>query len=510
MPGFVNAHSHLEYAVYAGLRRRARRSRPGSRSTSSARRGIGFDEMVAIARAGAADCLRSGITTTADYSFAGAAAPACADARPARDRLPRGLRAATRERRRWRSSSERARASRARSRSTFGSGSRRTRRTPSRADVWEACAALGLPVGTHLAESRGRARVARRTAPGRWPRSRHLLVEPTGETGTRARSPGAACSARTTSPRTASTSTRTRSRCSPSTASGSRTVRARTRCSAAGSRRSPSCAPPTARVGLGTDSPASTPSFDMFDELRTALIARARARSSARTRSRPGRGARARDARLGPRARASTAEIGSLVPGKRADLAVVSLAGSPYLPWEDPAAAVVLGGAPSRVLLTLVEGQPRYRRGGTEWHELTDAASRARSRLLHRPTLRERLRRHRRSLLPAPPRAGEVDVRLPRARLRRRLRRLRRRLRRPAAGVADIIGVGGGGAGQPSVDDARERLAENPDDAQALRDLATALQTDGQADEAIVPLEQYVALRAEGRGRAARARRAST
>ncbi len=77
-------------------------------------------------------------------------------------------------------------------------------------------------------------------------------------------------------------------------------------------------------------------------------------------------------------------EIGSLGPGKRADLAVVSLAGSPYLPWEDPAAAVVFGGSPDRVLLTLVDGEERYRKGGFGWHELRRSASAARARLLHR------------------------------------------------------------------------------------------------------------------------------
>ena len=62
-------------------------------------------------------------------------------------------------------------------------------------------------------------------------------------------------------------------------------------------------------------------------------------------------------------------------------------------------------------------------------------------------------------------------------------------------GIADVLGVGGGGSGQPSVDDAREKLDEKPNDPVALRELATALQTEGQADDAILPLEQYVALR---------------
>ena len=75
-------------------------------------------------------------------------------------------------------------------------------------------------------------------------------------------------------------------------------------------------------------------------------------------------------------------EVGSLAPGKRADLAVVSLSGSPYLPWEDPAAAVVFGGSPERVLVTVVDGEERYRKGGMAWHELRHAAAEARRRLL--------------------------------------------------------------------------------------------------------------------------------
>src|SRR5216117_3103337 len=94
-----------------------------------------------------------------------------------------------------------------------------------------------------------------------------------------------------------------------------------------------------ARAGVGTDSPASAPSFDFFEELRSAVLS-ARARAG-----RPDVLSATEALELGTlgsaRALRLDAEIGSLVPGKRADLAVVSLAQTPYVPWEDPAAAIV-------------------------------------------------------------------------------------------------------------------------------------------------------------------------
>jgi 5-methylthioadenosine/S-adenosylhomocysteine deaminase len=137
------------------------------------------------------------------------------------------------------------------------------------------------------------------------------------------------------------------------------------------------------RVGIGTDSPASAPSFDFFDELRAVvLLARLRAR-------RPDALLAGQALELGTlgsaRALGLEAEVGSLAPGKRADLTVVSLEGSPYHPWEDPAAAVVFGGSPARVITTLVDGEARYERGGFEWHELQRRAASARSRMLAAP-----------------------------------------------------------------------------------------------------------------------------
>ena len=135
-------------------------------------------------------------------------------------------------------------------------------------------------------------------------------------------------------------------------------------------------------VGLGTDSPASVPSFDMFDELRTAVIV-------ARARGRRPDALLATDAlelatRGAARALRLDAQVGTLEPGKRADLAVVSLAGSPYHPVEDPAASVVFGGSPERVLETIVDGRTRYRseERGLQWQEAHSTSSAARARML--------------------------------------------------------------------------------------------------------------------------------
>jgi 5-methylthioadenosine/S-adenosylhomocysteine deaminase len=115
------------------------------------------------------------------------------------------------------------------------------------------------------------------------------------------------------------------------------------------------------RVGLGTDSPASALSFDMWDEMRSAvMLARAAsARADALTAAQV-----LRLATLGgAEALGLAAETGSLRPGKAADVTVLDLTGSPFLPADVPEAAVVYGGSPERVTVTLVEGRIRYRRG---------------------------------------------------------------------------------------------------------------------------------------------------
>lgn len=381
VPGLVNAHSHLEYAVYAGFGDGLAFA-PWLALHIERKHRIDWDAMLAIARLGAAECLRSGITTTADYSYSGAAARACSEL---------GLRAIVflevfgSDPNDVLGQFERTRA---RVEDTF-SESVRLGISPHApytvsVDAWEACADLGLPIGTHLAES---------AAEGEWlvhgkgPMAavEQLLVRPTGETGTRTLAGRALLDSLTIAAHCVHVAPEELellveagvgiAHCPRSNALLGCGIAPLSAFRAAG-----------AGVGIGTDSPASTPSFDAFEELRAALMA-------ARAREQRPDALSAADAlelaTLGSaRALGLEAEIGSLEPGKRADLAVVSLADSQLVPWEDPAAAVVLGGAPARVLLTVVDGIPRYRKGGTEWHELTAAASHARSRLLGRAATR--------------------------------------------------------------------------------------------------------------------------
>ena len=374
LPGFVNAHSHLEYAVYPGFAdgepferwiavhmERKRRLEPG--------------DALAIARLGAAECLASGMTTVGDASFSGAAAPAC-------DEL--GLRAIVHL-------------------EVFGdSGAIEEQFEPKRAEVEEhlsdrvrlgvsphapytvstelyrAALGLGLPVSTHLAESAAEQEWLR-GGTDTWAELAPFLAEPPGETAVRHLAAEGLLSPRMTAAHCVQVDAEeiallaehdvSVAHCPRSNAMLGCGIAPLADLLAAG-----------VRVGIGTDSPASTPSFDMFAELRAAvLFARARERRPDALSAKNALEA----ATLGSASALGLAdEIGTLAPGKRADLTVVSLAGSPYLPWEDPAAAVVFGGSPGRVERTIVDGDDRYRKGGMAWQSLRLEAAQARGRMV--------------------------------------------------------------------------------------------------------------------------------
>jgi cytosine/adenosine deaminase-related metal-dependent hydrolase len=65
-PGLVNAHSHLEYAVYGGFGDGLGDFADWIMLHVQRKGRIGWEEYVDIARLGAAECLASGVTTVGD------------------------------------------------------------------------------------------------------------------------------------------------------------------------------------------------------------------------------------------------------------------------------------------------------------------------------------------------------------------------------------------------------------------------------------------------------------
>jgi cytosine/adenosine deaminase-related metal-dependent hydrolase len=245
-------------------------------------------------------------------------------------------------------------------------------------DLYRASAGLGLPIATHLAESAAETEWLR-TGTGPWSAISEFLVEPLGTTGIRALADAGLLGPHVLAAHCVQADAEeigllaahdvAVAHCPRSNALLGCGIAPVAHLRAAG-----------IRVCIATDSPASTPSFDMFDEMRAAVYA-------ARARERRPDALTAADALElatlgGARALGVDDERGSIAPGKQADLTILSLSGSPLVPWEDPVTATVLGGSPGRVLATLVSGQTRYEKGGETWLELIDAARSARDLLL--------------------------------------------------------------------------------------------------------------------------------
>jgi cytosine/adenosine deaminase-related metal-dependent hydrolase len=372
VPGLVNAHSHLEYAVYAGFGD-ALAFGPWIRTHVDRKERLDADAMLAVARRGVLDSLSAGITTTADYSFAGAAALAAVEL---------GLRAIVylevfspdpaEARRQWEEKRPRVEET-----DLVRIGISPHAPYTCSLETYRWSLSLGIPVGTHLAESANEDEWLQHGT-GPLEDIRPVLIPPTGKRAVPSIEPvlgpdllcahcvelepsDVALLAQRGVPV---------AHCPRSNALLGCGIAPLAELRAAG-----------VAVGLGTDSPASTPSFDMFEEMRTAIfMARARERQAGALTAEEALRLATIDA---ARALRLDDRVGTLTPGKRADLAVVSLAGSPYHPVEDPAAAVVFGGSPDRVLETVVDGITRYREKDSEkWREVRNIASVARQRML--------------------------------------------------------------------------------------------------------------------------------
>ncbi len=113
------------------------------------------------------------------------------------------------------------------------------------------------------------------------------------------------------------------------------------------------------RVGLGTDSPASSNIMDMFDEMRTMLFLH---RAVERDVGVLDAQKCVRIATLGGAEALGMDEyIGSLEPGKYADFIAVDVASSHFAPIDDPYSALVYGANQDDVLLTVVGGETLFR-----------------------------------------------------------------------------------------------------------------------------------------------------
>jgi cytosine/adenosine deaminase-related metal-dependent hydrolase len=373
LPGFVDAHTHLEYASYAGFGDGLSFG-PWIALHVERKGRLDLEDMETIARLGALECLRSGITTVGDCSFVGAAATACADVglegviylevfgdapqierfHELRDRVADGLPESVRV------------------------GVSPHAPYTVTLDLYRACDELGLPVATHLAESEAENEFLR-TGGGDWEAFAHMLVPPVGTTGIRALAEAGLLGPRVLAAHCVQADKEEIELLATHDVAVAHCPRSNAYlgCGLAPLRELREAG---IRVCIATDSPASTPSFDMFDEMRAAVAA-ARARER-RTDALTAAEALELATLGGARALGLDVDRGSLTPGKRADLTILSLAETPWLPWEDPVTATVLGGAPERVVATLVSGQPRYEKGGKTWLELIDAAHSARERLL--------------------------------------------------------------------------------------------------------------------------------
>ena len=321
LPGFVNAHSHIEYAVYAGFGD-GLPFVPWIGMHVQRKEALDFDDMVAIATVGAHESLRSGITTIGDCSFSGAAALAAAAT---------GLRALVYLEVFGRDASALERFHELRHVVEPVLSDRvRVGVSPHAPVHLHARGVRGLrraraAAGHAFRRERGRARLARRRGRRLEP-ARRLLVPPPGETGIRLLAgagllgPGLMAA-----------------HCVHVDAEEIALLAAAgvgvAHCPRSNGYLGCGVAPVRelldggVQISIATDSPASTPSLDLFEEIRTAIVAaRARAR-------RPDALTAAQALELatlgGARVLGLDDRLGSLVPGKQADLTVISLAGSP-------------------------------------------------------------------------------------------------------------------------------------------------------------------------------------
>jgi 5-methylthioadenosine/S-adenosylhomocysteine deaminase len=107
-------------------------------------------------------------------------------------------------------------------------------------------------------------------------------------------------------------------------------------------------------VSLGADGAACNNRLDMFDEMRLAAVLQAVRRGPGIL---PARDVLWMATRNGARTLNLDSEIGSIEPGKRADLIVIDRERPHLAPGPDPYSAIVYAARGSDVRTTIVDGQ---------------------------------------------------------------------------------------------------------------------------------------------------------
>jgi 5-methylthioadenosine/S-adenosylhomocysteine deaminase len=380
-PGLVNLHAHIEYAAYSGL---GDGLAFGPWIAAHTRRTwhLGGEGLDAMAQLGAAECLRSGVTTLVDAAYAGASVRACSAL---------GLRAIVAVEAFGGDDADAAAVTRQleeRVAALADEAGPRVELAISPHAPFTVGLALftemvalarsrGMRVVTHLGESRheldalveGTGVLARSVAPF----GRHPILE-LGERGLLGPETVVAHAVHVGDEEIAALAATGAAvaHCPRSNALLGCGVAPLARLRAAG-----------IRVGLGTDSPSSALSLDMFDELRAALML---ARASAGDPEALSTAGVLQMATLDGARALGLVDRGALAPGLLADFIAVRLDGTPFWPCDDPVSAFVLGGSPSLVTLVAIGGDVLYGVDSTAFERALPAAAAARTRLIEAAT----------------------------------------------------------------------------------------------------------------------------
>lgn len=367
LPGLVNLHTHLDYSVVRGVLDNEPFPAWVGRLTEIAK-AFSYDDFLASARLGALQMVRSGVTTVADSSFSGAAVEAIVEAGlrgtvfqetfgpdPAADYGDQIVRLA-----------ERIVELKANACDSVNVGvsphAVYTSSEPFLRRVADLVRDLDIPVAVHLSETEEES---------------HLIESGTGQFADALRVRGFDVAARGMTstaylhdlgllgPKTIAAHCVCVNQNDVDILAKSRTSVAH--CPKSNAKLGAGIAPLAdilkrgVATGIGTDSAVSDDSLDMFEEMRFAVLAQRAVK----------RDVSAMDARRvlelatlgGAMALGLDSEIGTLEPGKRADMVAVDLSSISTFPNDDPYSAVVYSCSAADVILTLIDGSEVYNSG---------------------------------------------------------------------------------------------------------------------------------------------------